>query len=64
MSESTPPDLPVIELRYGLGDEEPDTRREAARRLGLTADGVRRLERGALERLALERELDPLREAA
>jgi RNA polymerase primary sigma factor len=53
----------VIELRYGLA-EEPLTVLQTARRLGLPQATVQRLEQEALQRLALERELDALREAA
>jgi RNA polymerase primary sigma factor len=53
----------VIELRYGLA-EEPLTVFQTARRLGLPQATVRRLEQEALQRLALERELDAFREAA
>ncbi len=54
----------VIELRYGLGGSEPQTAVQTARLLGLSRAQVDELERSALERLALERELQALREAA
>ena len=54
----------VIELRFGLGEEEPTTLREAGRMLGLSSEGVRRLEAHALKRLAGERELEAVRSAA
>ncbi len=55
----------VIELRYGVdGDAEPVSLTESARRLGLSADRVRKLEQSALERLALEREIAALMEDA
>jgi RNA polymerase primary sigma factor len=55
----------VIKLRYGLdGDPEPVPISEIARRLELRPSEVQRLERGALEELAVRRELDALREAA
>jgi RNA polymerase primary sigma factor len=50
----------VVELRY-LG-EAPLSLEAVARSLGITKDRVKRLERAALERLALERELHALRE--
>jgi RNA polymerase primary sigma factor len=50
----------VIELRFGLGGREPMTLREAAKLMGLSAEGVRKLERRALRRLAEERELQAL----
>jgi RNA polymerase primary sigma factor len=52
----------VIELRYGLGGQEPATVSEVGRRLALTRDRVRALEREALEHLAAERELQALRQ--
>jgi RNA polymerase primary sigma factor len=55
----------VIKLRFGLnGDREPVSVREAARRLELRPSDVQRLERRALEELALRREMAALREAA
>jgi RNA polymerase primary sigma factor len=55
----------VIRLRFGLnGDREPVSVREAARRLEIRPADVQKLERRALEELALRRELMALREAA
>ena len=55
----------VIELRFGIeGGSEPTPLREAGRRLGLSSEGVRRLEAQALRRLAGEREIEGLRDAA
>ncbi len=50
----------VIELRFGLRGEDPLPLREVAQRTGLSAEGVRKLERRALRRLAEERELRAL----
>ncbi|MEX2196641.1 MAG: sigma-70 family RNA polymerase sigma factor [Thermoleophilaceae bacterium] len=50
----------VIELRFGLAGAEPRTLRDVARRVGLSAEGVRKVERRALGRLAEERELQAL----
>jgi RNA polymerase primary sigma factor len=50
----------VIELRFGLDGNEPLPLREVARRMGLSAEGVRKLERRALRTLAEERELQAL----
>jgi RNA polymerase primary sigma factor len=50
----------VIELRFGIGGGEPLPLREVAKRMGLSAEGVRKLERRALRRLADERELQSL----
>jgi RNA polymerase primary sigma factor len=55
----------VIELRYGLdGADEPQSLAEVGRRLGLRPERVKELETDALDRLALERELEALRDAA
>jgi RNA polymerase primary sigma factor len=50
----------VIELRFGIGGREPMTLREVAKIMELSAEGVRKLERRALRRLAEERELQAL----
>jgi RNA polymerase primary sigma factor len=50
----------VIELRFGLDGTEPLPLREVAKRMGLSAEGVRKLERRALRTLAEERELQAL----
>ena len=55
----------VVQLRYGInGSGEPTPLREAGRRLGMSAEGVRKLESRALQRLATARELEGLRSAA
>jgi RNA polymerase primary sigma factor len=54
----------VVMLRYGIGDDEPTPLREAGRRLGISSDAVRKLERKALAELAESRELEALRRAA
>jgi RNA polymerase primary sigma factor len=55
----------VVALRYGVdGADGPVGIRETARRLGLTQPEIRKLEEGALERLAGLREVEALREAA
>ena len=54
----------VIELRFGIGDEGPATLRETGELMGLSSEGVRRLEAHALKRLAGERELEALQSAA
>jgi RNA polymerase primary sigma factor len=63
-------DLPVLEcqvltMRYGLdGNRDPVSRAEIARKLALSPERVRELESDALERLAANRELEALHEAA
>ena len=54
----------VVKLRYGVGGDEPTPLSETGRRLGISQDTVRRLERKALAELAENRELDALRPAA
>ena len=51
----------VVQLRYGInGGGVPTPLREAGRRLGMSAEGVRKLESKALKRLAMARELEGL----
>jgi RNA polymerase primary sigma factor len=51
----------VVKLRYGLnGDVDPVSLEEIDRRLGLTRERVRQIEAEALERLAVQRELEAL----
>jgi RNA polymerase sigma factor (sigma-70 family) len=54
----------VLTLRYGLAGGEPLSLGRIGERLGLTRERVRQIEHEALERLALMRELDALRDAA
>ena len=54
----------VVRLRYGINGDAPTPLREAGRRLGMSPEGVRRLETQALKHLAQEREVEALREAA
>jgi RNA polymerase primary sigma factor len=54
----------VVKLRFGIDGDEPTPLREAGRRLGISSDAVRKLERKALAELAESGELEPLRPAA
>ena len=54
----------VVMLRYGVGEDQPAPLSETGRRLGLSPDAVRKLERKALADLAQSRELEALRPAA
>jgi len=58
------PEREVVKLRYGVGGDDPTPLSETGRRLGISQDTVRRLERKALAELAENRELDALRPAA
>jgi RNA polymerase primary sigma factor len=59
------PERRVVRLRYGIDDGgAPLARSAVARRLGITARRVHRLEARALELLALDRELRALAEAS
>ena len=54
----------VVKLRYGINGDDPTPLSETGRRLGISQDAVRRLERKALSELAQSRELEALRPAA
>jgi RNA polymerase primary sigma factor len=54
----------VLKLRFGLdGDPTPQSLEQIGKTLGLTRERVRQIELDALERLALDRELEALRAA-
>jgi RNA polymerase primary sigma factor len=54
----------VVKLRYGINGNEPTTIRETGRQLGIPGRQVQRLEEQALRRLATQREIEALRDAA
>jgi len=58
------PERQVIEMRFGAGDEEPQTLSQAGKRLGVSTERARQLEERALRRLSQRPELIALREAA
>ena len=57
-------DRTILELRYGLGDEDPQSLEAIGRRLGLTRERVRQIEADALQNLAVHREIAALQPAA
>jgi RNA polymerase primary sigma factor len=58
------PERQVIQLRYGINGDEPTPLREASRRLEMKQNEVSELERRALDRLAQQREVEALSDAA
>jgi RNA polymerase primary sigma factor len=50
----------VLKLRFGINGDDPTPLREAGRRLGMSAEAVRKVERDALRRLAENREVAAL----
>ena len=54
----------VVKLRYGINGNDPTPLSETGRRLGISSDAVRTIERRALKELAESRELEALRPAA
>jgi RNA polymerase primary sigma factor len=58
------PEREVVKLRYGVNGDDATTIRAVSRRLGIPGRKVEELETRALERLANEREIEALHEAA
>jgi RNA polymerase primary sigma factor len=54
----------VLRLRYGIDGAEPVALREAGRRLGVSSESVRNIEKAALRHLAENREVAALGQAA
>jgi RNA polymerase primary sigma factor len=55
----------VVKMRFGLnGDPDPQSLEQIGRRLGLTRERVRQIEREALNLLAMNREIDAVGSAA
>jgi RNA polymerase primary sigma factor len=64
IAELPEPERHVIEMRFGAGDEEPQTLSQAGKRLGVSTERARQLEERALRRLSQRPELRALRTAA
>jgi len=54
----------VIEMRFGAGDQEPQTLSQAGKKLGVSTERARQIEERALKRLSQRPELMAMREAA
>jgi len=54
----------VIEMRFGAGDQEPQTLSQAGKKLGVSTERARQIEERALRRLSQRADLIALREAA
>ena len=54
----------VIEMRFGAGDQEPQTLSQAGKKLGVSTERARQIEERALRRLSQRADLIALRQAA
>ncbi|MDP9377702.1 MAG: sigma-70 family RNA polymerase sigma factor [Actinomycetota bacterium] len=54
----------VIEMRFGAGDEEPQTLSQAGKRLGVSTERARQIEERALRRLSQRADIQALRPVA
>ena len=59
-----PAERKVVELRYGIGGGKPATLAEVGRVMNVSGERIRQIERRALQRLALHREIQALRVTA
>ena len=64
IAELPEPERNVIEMRFGAGDQEPQTLSQAGKKLGVSTERARQLEERALRKLSQRPELIALREAA
>jgi RNA polymerase primary sigma factor len=64
IADLNPAQQRVLELRFGLGGDEPISLQKVGVELGLTRERVRQIEQAALEQLSRNRELQESREAA
>ncbi|OGH18161.1 MAG: hypothetical protein A3F31_02700 [Candidatus Levybacteria bacterium RIFCSPHIGHO2_12_FULL_38_12] len=58
----SPNESAVLALRFGLGNEHPHSLEEIGKKIGLTGERARQIERKALRKLRRARETDQLRE--
>jgi RNA polymerase primary sigma factor len=64
IAELPEPERNVIEMRFGAGDQEPQTLSQAGRKLGVSTERARQIEERALKRLSQRTDVMALREAA
>ncbi len=64
IAELPEPERNVIEMRFGAGDEEPQTLSQAGKRLGVSTERARQIEERALRRLSQRADIQALRPVA